>query len=122
MLNRSFIMLFLLVFVLVIPVIIGIFVFRDAGRRGMNQLLWALVATLVPNLLGLIAYLIVASQHKPQRECPGCRNQVEQDFTTCPHCGFQLQESCPQCHKGVAPDWNICPSCGHTLHPAEMDQ
>ncbi|MTI96292.1 MAG: hypothetical protein FH749_12585 [Firmicutes bacterium] len=100
---------------ILIPLLIGIFVWRDAGRRGMNQLLWTLVAALIPYLLGLIVYLIVASQYNPLTKCPGCRNKVEQEFQICPHCGYQLQEACPQCNKPVSPDWNLCPSCGKHL-------
>ncbi len=104
-----------LLILIIIPVLAGVFVWRDAKRRGMNHLLWTLVATFIPFLLGLIAYLIVASQHKPLLECPGCRTKVDQEFQLCPQCGYQLQESCPQCHKTVSPDWNLCPSCGQQL-------
>lgn len=113
--SRSLFLLIPMLLLLAIPVLIGVFVWRDAERRGMNPLLWALVAALVPSLLGLIAYLIVASQSKPLRDCPGCSNKVEQEFQICPHCGYQLQESCPQCHKTVSPEWKLCPNCGQDL-------
>lgn len=117
--TRSFAVFFpFTVLFLGIPLLIGILVWRDAGRRGMHHA-WGLVAALVPYFLGLIAYLIVASQHKPLRDCPGCGDKVEQEFQVCPHCGYQLQDSCPQCHRTVAPDWSLCPHCGQSLKSAE---
>jgi len=38
---------------------IGIAVYHDAKHRGMEPLVWALVAALVPYFIGLIAYLVV---------------------------------------------------------------
>ena len=53
---------------------IGIAVYHDAKKRGMEPLLWALVATLVPYLLGLIAYLII--RHPIQSFCPSCSQPI----------------------------------------------
>lgn len=97
-----------------VQLLIGIFVWKDAGRRGMSRV-WGLVAALIPNLLGLIVYLIVASQQKTKTKCPQCKEQVDKDYNVCPHCGLHLRETCPQCKGVVSPDWNICPQCGQQL-------
>ena len=37
-----------------IPVLIGVYVWRDAKGRGMNAPLWTLVSVLAPSLIGFI--------------------------------------------------------------------
>ena len=44
---------------LTIPVMIGVYVCRDAKRRGMNAALWTLIAVAAPALIGFIIYLLV---------------------------------------------------------------
>ena len=108
--------IFLVVFglIIIVPVIIGILVWKDAERRGLNKV-WALAAALIPNFLGLIAYLIVASQQKPKAQCPECKNTVEQGYHNCPHCGYKFQGTCPQCNREISPEWKLCPHCGQQL-------
>ncbi|RZN60873.1 MAG: SHOCT domain-containing protein [Methanonatronarchaeia archaeon] len=57
---------------LVLFLIIGILVYQDAEKRGMNGLLW-LVLILIPmvGLLFLLIYIVV------REEKPGTRNAVE---------------------------------------------
>lgn len=100
---------------LLVPLVIGILVWRDATRRGLNRI-WALAAALIPNFLGLIAYLIVAWQHKPKIQCPECNNFVERDANNCVMCGHSfVLASCPKCNKAVSPEWKVCPACGQQL-------
>lgn len=50
----------ILIFAIGIPIIIGVFVYRDAEKRvDCSPWLWALVAALVPSYIGLVVYLIV---------------------------------------------------------------
>ena len=51
-----------------ILILIGVYVYRDAERRDMNGLLWALVAVFVPSLIGLIIYLLVRGNYLPVKE------------------------------------------------------
>ncbi|HPZ22538.1 MAG: zinc ribbon domain-containing protein [Bacillota bacterium] len=98
-----------------VPLVIGIFVWRDAERRGLNRA-WALAAALIPNFLGLIAYLLVASQHKPKIHCPGCNTAVESGVNNCPSCGHRFAlANCPKCNRAVSPGWKVCPECGQQL-------
>ena len=46
----------ILAIIIIIPVMIGVYVYRDAARRGMNAVLWTLVAVLAPALVGFIVY------------------------------------------------------------------
>lgn len=109
---------------LVLWIVVIVWVYRDAERRGMNGVLWALLV-LIGNLIGLLIYLIVRTDSVPappvQRSspattlCPSCQKSVNADFAFCPHCGTQLHRACPECGKSVEPEWKACPLCGANL-------
>lgn len=47
-----------------IPVIIAVFVYKDASKRvDCTPWLWALVAALVPSFIGLVIYLIIRNDY-----------------------------------------------------------
>jgi len=55
----------IIIFVLIAPILIGIYVFRDAKRlENGDPLLWALVAALTPFYIGLFAYVLINSDKK----------------------------------------------------------
>lgn len=103
--------------------IVAIFwVYKDAERRGMNGLLWALLV-FIGNILGFLIYLIVRSDKLSasasmthEITCPGCAKILEEDFAFCPHCGAKLHSTCPACDKPVESDWQVCPHCGKKLN------
>lgn len=103
-----------------IPVMIGVYVYRDASRRGMNAPLWTLVAALAPAFIGLIIYLLVRGSWSDLR-CPACGGPVREDFARCPRCGARLKGSCPGCAAPVETGWKVCPHCGSPLAGAEAD-
>ena len=106
----------------IIWIAIVIWVYRDAERRGMNGILWALLV-FIGNLIGLLIYLIVRSDPAKApppkaagaQPCPQCREPVAPGFAYCPHCGTALQNVCPECKKPVEQAWQACPHCGHKL-------
>ncbi len=108
----------LLLLILVIPILMGVYVYRDAARRGMNAALWTLVALLSPGFIGLIIYLIVRSEHNDLR-CKACSNPVKSSFAVCPYCGALLKEHCPNCSHILDPQWIKCPQCGEDI-PEEL--
>ena len=59
----SFIFLIVLLIGLLVPILIGVYVYRDANRRGMNAVMWTLIALIAPSLLGFIIYLLVRSSY-----------------------------------------------------------
>lgn len=59
--------LFILAVVIGFPIMIGIYVYRDAQSRSMNATLWTLVAVFAPGLIGLIIYLLVCRDYPPLR-------------------------------------------------------
>lgn len=108
--------LFLIIWICVI-----IWVYRDAERRGMNGVLWALLV-FIGNLVGLLIYLIVRSDsarslraEPPSQNCPKCQKAVSPGFAYCPYCGALVQNVCPACGKKVEESWKACPYCGERL-------
>jgi len=102
---------------LIIWIMVIAWVYRDAERRGMNGLLWALLV-LIGNLIGLIIYLIIRTESRsritqePVATCPGCQKPIRDDFAFCPDCGKMLKPQCPKCQNEIQNGWKICPHCG----------
>lgn len=99
---------------IIVPILVGVYVFRDASRRGMNAALWTLIAVLVPILVGFIIYLLVRGNY-PDLKCPQCGTPVRESYVSCPQCGARLKASCPSCSAPVEPDWKVCPRCASPL-------
>ncbi|MGH9353790.1 MAG: zinc ribbon domain-containing protein [Terriglobia bacterium] len=100
--------------------IIG-YVYGDAKRRGMNPVLWTLVALLVPYLLGALLYFVV--REPLPFPCPQCGLLVDPHFNYCPSCQLNLRPNCPQCRRAVLSRDRFCPHCGFTLQiPATSPQ
>ena len=107
-----------------------IWVYRDAGKRGMSGILWLLLV-LIGNIIGLLIYAIVRSETPvrrpaegscPPEKCPGCGNSLAVGYTFCPYCGKNLKKTCPACGKPVEGGWKACPVCGASLDPGEIRQ
>lgn len=109
-----FLPVFILIFVIAIPVLVGVLVYNDARRRGLPPLAWALVAALVPSLLGLVVYLVVCAVGQFRR-CAVCGAPVRGEYTVCPQCGAQLHTRCKGCGAAVQPGWKVCAHCGAPL-------
>ncbi len=112
--------LIVLIVIIILPFVIGAYVYRDAKRRGMNAILWALVSALAPSLIGLIIYLLVRGNYSDLR-CPQCETTVTEQFVVCPKCGVKLRPSCPNCAMPVEPDWRMCPKCTQPLPEYQTD-
>ena len=83
-----------------IPILIGVYVYKDAVQRGMNGALWALVVILTPGFIGLIIYLLVRNGYS-RLQCPNCGTKVTEEYTLCPKCGTTLKAYCPSCRFPV---------------------
>lgn len=102
--------LILMIVVIMLPVLVGVYVYRDAKRRGMNAVLWTLIAVIAPSLIGFIIYLLVRGNYSNLR-CPQCDTPVNDQYVVCPKCGAKLRPTCPNCSAPVEPDWKVCPRC-----------
>ncbi|MBQ4523146.1 MAG: zinc ribbon domain-containing protein [Lachnospiraceae bacterium] len=99
---------------LIIPVIVGVYVHRDAKKRNMNATLWTLDAVLAPSLIGFIIYLLIRGSYS-NLKCPKCNTSITEQYVICPKCGVKLKPSCPNCATPVETDWNHCPKCTEPL-------
>ncbi|HEY2737174.1 MAG TPA: hypothetical protein VGK45_02150 [Thermoanaerobaculia bacterium] len=63
------------------------YVYGDARRRGMSPILWALVAFMVPNLVGFLLYFLL--RQPLSQACAGCGRAISSGLAFCPHCGLQ---------------------------------
>lgn len=104
-----------------VPVVIGVYVYKDAKKRNMNPVLWTLIAVLAPGFIGLIIYLIIRSNYS-EKNCPQCGKRVHESFSVCPTCGYSLKNRCPNCSMPLEPDWNICPNCANPVPPEMRPQ
>ena len=111
--------LVVLVALLTIPVMIGVYVYRDAKRRGMNAMAWTLIAVAAPVLIGFIIYLLIRGNYS-DLQCPQCTEPITEQYTVCPHCGAKLRPACPNCSFPVEADWKVCPKCAAPLEGVEM--
>ena len=110
----------LMIIVVLLPLLIGVYVYRDAKRRGMNAALWTLIAILAPSLIGFIIYLLVRGNYS-NLKCPRCDATVTEQYVVCPKCGVKLKPSCPNCSTPVEPDWTVCPKCAQPLPEMQND-
>lgn len=110
----------LMIIVALLPLLIGVYVYRDAKRRGMNAALWTLIAILAPSLIGFIIYLLVRGNYS-NLKCPRCAATVTEQYVVCPKCGAKLKPSCPNCSAPVEPDWTVCPKCAQPLPTVQED-
>lgn len=103
-----------------IPILVAVYVYRDASRRGMNAVLWTLIALLTPSLLGLIIYLLVRNNYS-DLTCPNCNARVEESYVVCPSCRTKLRPTCDVCSSPVQTTWQVCPHCGSELPQYSAD-
>jgi len=72
------------------------YVYGDAKRRDMPPMLWALVAFMVPNLVGFLLYFLL---RKPlSQACAGCGRAIPSGLAFCPHCGLQQNKAASPPH------------------------
>jgi RNA polymerase subunit RPABC4/transcription elongation factor Spt4 len=107
------------VFVFIVCAVVGVLVYRDAKNLGMDPWLWVCVAVFLPNLIGVIIYLLV--RRSQRRKCVKCLQPLQADFKMCPYCGYDHEISCDNCKKTAAPDWTVCPYCGDTLRKNDVE-
>src|ERR1700722_7793062 len=82
------------------------FIYVDAKRRGMRQVMWTLLAIFIPNAIGIILYFVMRDPLPVT--CASCHTSVLSKFTFCPSCGAPMRPTCPQCGKAVEMGWSHC--------------
>ena len=109
---------FIIIFIFVAAILtaLAVFVYRDALKRGMDPWMWMTIVVFVPNLIGLIIYLVVRKNNTNyEKICISCKKPVNNDFKLCPYCGCDLNIHCPECGREVSDEWGVCPYCSKIL-------
>jgi Na+/H+-dicarboxylate symporter len=85
----------------VICIMLAIWVYKDAEKRGSSGALW-LIIFLITGFIGLIIWLIVRppiggdpSKGKAtdgDRRCPNCGRNIPMDARACPYCAKKFEE------------------------------
>jgi hypothetical protein len=78
----------------IIGILLAIWVYRDAEKRGGSSVLWLLIV-LITGIIGLIIWLVVRppiggkpkQQSDQGRMCPSCGRNIPMDAQVCPYCG-----------------------------------
>ena len=104
--------------ILLALILLAGYVNGDAKRRGMNRVLWTLIALFVPNGIGIILYFFL--REPLLAPCSKCATLVRANFAFCPNCGAQLRTACPNCRRPVEPGWKSCAFCGSHLDNAPV--
>lgn len=97
-------------------VLIAVWIYKDAKKRGMEAVLWTLLAILLPSYIGVIVYFVSRSSEKAY-VCPRCRGSVNKDYAVCPVCGLALKRKCNHCGLDCEDMWHNCPRCSNELEP-----
>jgi Double zinc ribbon len=92
------------------------YVYGDARRRMMNQVLWTLLAIFVPSAVGVILYFIL--RDPVPVPCPACATPARKGHAFCASCGAAVRAACPQCRQPVEAGWRNCARCGSPLAQA----
>jgi hypothetical protein len=104
--------------VFILPVLVAYialicYIYQDAGRRGMQQVLWTLLALFVPSGIGVVLYFILRQPLLVY--CAYCRTAIQPGLAYCPRCGHTLAATCPQCRRVCQAGWSHCGWCGAAL-------
>jgi hypothetical protein len=100
------------VFLAVFVLLVG-YVYGDARRRGMNEVLWTLLAIFIPSAVGIILYFILRDPIPVP--CPSCGTPARKGYAYCASCGAAVRAPCPQCRQPVEAGWRNCVHCGAPL-------
>lgn len=94
---------FIPVILLFLLLVIAVWMYKDAEKRGKSGELWLIIGLLLP-FIGLIIWLIVrppepsfyekkAGKPETERACPSCGRNIPVDARVCPYCGKKFEES-----------------------------
>lgn len=82
---------FILLVLVPLPILVGIYVYKDAHIRRMDVAFWTLLSVLLPCLIGFIIFLFARNKY-PSDYCPKCDSVIKADWQTCPVCAAPLPQ------------------------------
>ena len=84
----------------IIGILIAIWVYKDAEKRGSSGVLWLIIVIFL-GIIGLIIWLVVRppigghpqqQQQAGGRMCTNCGRPIPMDAQVCPYCGKNFQQ------------------------------
>lgn len=88
------------VVMLIIWIAIGVWMYKDAEKRGKSGALWLIIGLLL-GIIGLIVWLIVRPPEPSFYEKQGEQRESQEERRRCPECG-----------RNIPFDASVCPYCG----------
>ncbi len=99
----------------IIPIILGVWVYKDAEKRGMDNTVWLIIVLLV-GCLGCIIYLIVRKPIGGEQKAPPSYTAPTTTQATTPY--EERAPAPPETGKPIEKDKKFCPTCGASI-PAQ---
>jgi len=80
----------------IIWLLLGIWVYKDAEKRGKSGIVWFLIVFIL-GIIGLIIWLVVrppigGEKQASKRNCPNCGRPIPMDAQVCPYCGKDFRQ------------------------------
>ena len=80
----------------IIWIILAIWVYKDAEKRGKSGVLWFIIVFFL-GIIGLIVWLVVrppigGEKATSDRKCPNCGRPIPMDARACPYCAKKFEE------------------------------
>lgn len=88
------------VIMFIIWIVLAIWVYKDAEKRGKSGALW-LIIVIITGIIGLIIWLVIRppiggepgqNPAGADRRCPSCGRQIPVDAQVCPYCGNDFKK------------------------------
>jgi hypothetical protein len=101
-------------------VMVIIWVYRDAERRGMEGALWAIIVFFT-HIVGLIIYAIVRSGRPVKQDLATPAPEGKPSAPAAPPATAPIvvqparPTACSRCGKEILQDWRVCPFCGEKI-------
>ena len=77
----------------IVWILVAIWVYRDAEKRGKNKVSWLIIAILI-GIIGLVIWLVMRGdviEKAGGRKCPHCGREITEDAMTCPYCDTKFK-------------------------------
>jgi NADH:ubiquinone oxidoreductase subunit 6 (subunit J) len=110
------IIIFVIVGVVIFQIYICVWVYRDAKKRNMDEILW-LIIVLIFGLLGLIIYLIIRNPIVPEKsKQPVKQTQTPTETITPKEIPKEkITKFCPMCGAKIPVEAQFCSYCGNKI-------
>jgi len=117
----------IIIFGCILPIILCVWVYKDAQKRNMEAAIWLLIVLLVPCCIGCLIYLIVRQPIGGEQRVPPSYTvpSTAQATTTYEERAPVLPETekliekgkkfCPTCGASIPAQATFCPHCGSKL-------